>query len=90
MQNYGYGVTCKSRNDSKTAASPNLTPAWVTAHDLGPWSTLHSLQATQPLGALVGLKVLFAHWLLLFTPTGRSPMNLFSFRDCRLGDVIPD
>lgn len=42
------GVTYKSINDSKTAASPWTTPAWVTVHkSWGTHSTLHKLQAPQ-------------------------------------------
>ena len=40
-------VTYRSRNDSKAAASPKPTPAYVTVHKARTWSTVHSLQAAQ-------------------------------------------
>ena len=35
LQVYEWGVTHRSRNDTKPAASPKSTPAWVTAHKDG-------------------------------------------------------
>lgn len=32
LQKYGWWITYRSRNYSKTAASPKPSPAWVTAH----------------------------------------------------------
>lgn len=74
------GVTYRSRSDTKTDASPNLTPAWVTAHGLGTWSTPHNLQPAQPVAASVGLRVLFAHWFLLFTPNRQEPDESVQFQ----------
>jgi hypothetical protein len=42
LQESRWGVTYRSRNDSKTAASPRSIPAWVTDS-----SHLHSLQVAQ-------------------------------------------
>jgi hypothetical protein len=57
LQEYGWEVTYKTRNDSKTAASPKPTPAWVTAHKAG--NQKHSAQPegrrVSFLGTSVGL-----------------------------------
>ena len=44
------GVTCRSRNDPKSAASPKPSLAGVTAHESGNLISLHYLQAAQQVG----------------------------------------
>lgn len=43
-------ATSRSRNGSKPAMSSNLTPAWMTTHELETWSTGDSQQAIPQIG----------------------------------------
>lgn len=43
LQEYGWGITYRSRNDTKTAGSSKFTLALMAAPKLGKWSTLYSL-----------------------------------------------
>lgn len=61
---YGWGVTHRSRNYSKTAALPRPTPAWVTAH-----RALNLEHTAQPTGIPTGWRVSF--------PGASGAWNLF-------------
>jgi hypothetical protein len=55
LREYGWWVTCRNRNDSKTAASPMPTPAWMPAHKAGnrePTAQPASILSSQTSGAL--------------------------------------
>ena len=66
---YGWEVTYRSRNDSKTAASPKPTPSCMTTH------TIRNLEYTkQPTGSSTDYRV--------FIPGASMSLNLFQSAEC--------
>lgn len=76
LEEYGWGVAYRSRNDSEIPASPKTHPSICeSSQKLKTWSTLHNSEAAQqveerPHGGLVGLSLFYTaelmslHWSL--------------------------
>ena len=72
LQDYGWGVTYRSRNDSMTSVSPKLIPACVTVHIAG------NLEHTaQPAGHSTGWRVFFLFFVQITLPDSWSGLRVF-------------